>query len=90
MPPKYHSRTIQRNRTLEISLPEVLSSAARFVSYMLSPICVSVGLWSVCNARAPYSDGCNFRQYYYLLNTRSVQHTETDNEQYIKTHKTIK
>ena len=27
--------------------------------------------------------------YYYLLNTHSVQHTETDNED-IKTHKTIK
>jgi len=34
--------------------------------YMLSPFgCLSsVCLWSVCNARAPYSGGCNFRHFY--------------------------
>jgi len=31
------------------------------VRYMLSPVRLS----SVCNARAPYSGGWNFRQYFY-------------------------
>jgi len=29
--------------------------------------CPSVCLSSVCNARAPYSGGCNFRQYCYSI-----------------------
>jgi len=31
------------------------------VRYMLSPVRLSV----VCNARAPYSGGCKFRQFFY-------------------------
>jgi len=34
------------------------------VRCMLSPVRLSVRL-SVCNARAPYSDSCNFRQFFY-------------------------
>jgi len=33
------------------------------VRYMLSPFRLSV----VCNARAPYSGGSNFRQYFYVV-----------------------
>ena len=40
------------------------------VRYMLSPVrlsvvCLSVVCLSVCNARAPYSSGLNFPQYFY-------------------------
>jgi len=34
---------------------------------MLSPVRRSVCRLSVCNARAPYSGGCNFRQYFYSV-----------------------
>ena len=33
--------------------------------YLLSPVRMSVVCLSVCNARAPYLSGCNFRQYFY-------------------------
>jgi len=33
--------------------------------YMLSPVRLSYVCLSVCNARAPYSGGCNFPQYFY-------------------------
>jgi len=35
---------------------------------MLSPDHLSVHGLSVGNARAPYSDGCNFRQHFYGIN----------------------
>jgi len=36
------------------------------VRYMLSPVRMSVVcLSSVCDARAPYSDSCKFRQFFY-------------------------
>jgi len=34
---------------------------------MLSPVRLSVCLSSVCNAGAPYSGSCNFRQFFYRI-----------------------
>jgi len=44
-----------------------VNSRSRSVRYMLSSVRLSsvVCLSSVCNARAPYSGGGNFRQYFY-------------------------
>ena len=44
-------------------------------SYMLSPVCLSV----VGNARAPYSGGSNFRQYFYGIWYPSHPLTSTEN-----------
>ena len=43
----------------------VCFSEREHVRYMLSPVHLSVCRLSVCNARAPYSGGCNFPQYFY-------------------------
>jgi len=45
------------------------------VHYMLSPVRLSV----VCNARAPYSGGWNFRQYFYGIWYLSLLLTSTEN-----------
>jgi len=42
---------------------------------MLSPVRLSV----VCNARAPYSDGCNFGQYFYGIRYRGHPLTSVKN-----------
>jgi len=39
----------------------------------------SICLLSVCNARAPYSGGCNFRQYFYGIWYRGHPLTCTEN-----------
>ena len=54
------------------------------VRYMLSPVrlssvCLSVCLPSVCNARAPYSGGSNFRQYFYGIMYLCHPLTSTEN-----------
>jgi len=45
------------------------------VRYMLSPVRLSV----VCNARAPYSGGSNFRQYFYGIRYLGHPLTCTEN-----------
>jgi len=45
------------------------------VRYMLSPVRLS----SVCNVRAPYSGGSNFRQYFYGIWCPSHPLTSTEN-----------
>jgi len=40
-------------------------SEREHVRYLLSPVRLSVCLSVVCNVRAPYSGGSNFRQYFY-------------------------
>jgi len=47
-----------------------------FARYMLSPVCMSV----VCNVRAPYSGGSNFRQYFYGI--RYIGHPLTPIENF--------
>ena len=42
--------------------PSQLLLSSCYVRYMLSP---SIFLSSVCNVRAAYAGGCNFRQYFY-------------------------
>ena len=49
------------------------------VRYMLSPVRLSVCLSSVCNARAPYSGGSNFRQYFYGIRYLGHPLTSTEN-----------
>jgi len=46
--------------------------------YMLSPVRLSV----VCNIRAPYSGGSNFRQYFYGI--RYLGHPLTSTENFTK------
>jgi len=46
------------------------------VRYLLSPVRLSV----VCNVRAPYSGGSNFRQYFYGI--RYLGHPLTSNENF--------
>jgi len=45
-------------------------------SYMMSPVRLS----SVCNVRAPYSGGSNFRQYFYGI--RYLGHSLTSSENF--------
>ena len=45
------------------------------VRYLLSPVRLSV----VCNVRAPYSGGSNFRQYFYGIRYRGHPLTSTEN-----------
>jgi len=47
--------------------------------YMLSPVRLSVCRLSVCNVRAPYSGGSNFRQYFYGIWYPSHPLTSTEN-----------
>jgi len=42
-----------------------LYAVARLSVVRLSSVCLSVCMSSVCNARAPYSGGSNFQQYFY-------------------------
>ena len=47
---------------------------------MLSPVCLSsVVCLSVCNVRAPYSGGSNFRQYFYGIRYLGHPLTSTEN-----------
>ena len=45
-----------------------------------SVVCLSVCLSVVCNARAPYSGGSNFRQYFYVI--RYLGHTLMSTENF--------
>jgi len=51
----------------------------RHVRYMLSPVRSSVCLSSVGNARAPYSGGGNFKQYFYGIWYLGHPLTSTEN-----------
>jgi len=52
----------------------------REIRYMLSPVRLSVVCLSVvCNVRAPYSGGSNFRQYFYGVRYRGHPLTSTEN-----------
>ena len=59
------TRSLYSQRTLrEFRPPPRMISSDNFVfRYMLSPVRLS----SVCNARAQYSGGCNFPQYFYSI-----------------------
>jgi len=49
--------------------------------YMLSPVCLSsvCRLSVVCNVRAPYSGGSNFRQYFYGIRYAGHPLASTEN-----------
>ena len=66
-------------RGMHSTLRCVIFISERELRYMLSPFRLSSVCLSVGNARAPYSGGCNFRQYFYGIRYHGHPFTFTEN-----------
>ena len=69
----------QRYDVLWLILIAFYSFYIFFSERMLSPVRLSVCRLSVCNVRAPYSGGSNFRQYFYGIRYLGHPLTFTEN-----------
>jgi len=63
------------------SLPFVFSERSLYAIARPSVVCLTVCLSVVCNVRAPYSAGSNFRQYFYGIKyCYGVERVEHNNQ----------